>query len=69
MSATISGAAARRPAERETLTEREREVVDLVARGRSDADVAAEFQVDPSTGKTHVADAPAGDGLPDRVGS
>jgi DNA-binding NarL/FixJ family response regulator len=44
-------AARRPPAELEQFTEREREVLELVARGRSNAEIAREL---PATVKTHV---------------
>lgn len=55
------------PAELDRLTEREREIFNLVVRGRSNADIAAELYVEPSTVKTHVAHALNKLGLPDRL--
>jgi DNA-binding NarL/FixJ family response regulator len=37
------------------LTEREREVLSLVARGRSNAEIAQELLMSPATAKTHVS--------------
>lgn len=43
------------PAELATLTEREREVLTLVARGMSNDELAAALVVSPATAKTHVS--------------
>ncbi len=57
----------REPRELERLTDREREVVTLVARGLSNEEIAAELFMSPATAKTHVNRAQAKLGAHDRA--
>src|SRR5690348_10458606 len=55
------------PPELETLTDREREVLTHIARGRSNAEVASALYISAGTAKTHVARILSKLGLRDRV--
>jgi DNA-binding NarL/FixJ family response regulator len=65
--AARGGPATREPRELAQLTPREREVLGLVIRGRSNSEIARELSVTHSTVKTHLAHVLAKLGLRDRV--
>ena len=52
---TAPGRNAGRGRKLDEITEREREVLTLVARGMSNGEIAAELYISPATAKTHVA--------------
>ncbi|MDP9868943.1 MULTISPECIES: response regulator [Streptosporangium] len=55
------------PAEPAGLTDREREILILIARGRSNSEIAADLTVSPSTVKNHVTSLFAKIGVRDRA--
>jgi DNA-binding NarL/FixJ family response regulator len=67
LAAPSDGDAAAVSAELDVLTEREREVVALVAKGLSNDDIAGRLYVSPLTAKTHVNRAMAKLGVRDRA--
>ena len=65
--ARVSPAAVEAPTGLENLTPREREVLGLIARGRSNGEICAELVLSEATVKTHVTHILAKLGLRDRV--
>jgi DNA-binding NarL/FixJ family response regulator len=65
--ASSRGAAAARSADLEALTEREVEVLLLVARGRSNQEIGSDLYISEATVKTHISHVLAKLGLRDRV--
>ncbi|MGV9779585.1 response regulator transcription factor [Streptosporangium sp. NPDC003464] len=55
------------PAEPAGLTDREREILILITRGRSNSEIAADLTVSPSTVKNHVTSLFAKIGVRDRA--
>lgn len=53
---------------KEPLTEREREIVVLVAQGKTNAEIGAELFISAGTVKTHVANVSGKLGVRNRVG-
>ncbi|WP_030160572.1 response regulator transcription factor [Glycomyces sp. NRRL B-16210] len=64
----LRGLAAPEPTTGPELSERERQVVKLVAEGKSNAEVAAELYISTGTVKTHLANAQRKTGSRNRVG-
>ncbi|MFB6808803.1 response regulator [Streptomyces sp. NPDC056387] len=66
-SPTAAGPSAEAPAA-DPLTGREREIVRLIARGHTNAEIAAELFISPGTAKTHIANIQTKLGTANRVG-
>jgi DNA-binding NarL/FixJ family response regulator len=65
--ATVAPARVQRSARLDSLTERERDVLRLIGRGMSNAEIAAELYLGETTVKTHVSNVLAKLGVRDRV--